>query len=275
MTYMDICQKLKSFGIDEYRREAALLLSHFFGVTPAELPFCRDKEFFSAELVAALKCREKRYPLQYILGEWQFCTETYRVGPGCLIPRPETEQLVLDAAEALPQNGVFLDLCTGSGCIAISVLLRRPDCRAIAVDISKEALVYAKENAVRLGVSDKVEFKICDVLDKNAIEKLVGGRKFAAVLSNPPYIKEDEIDGLAPELAFEPRCALDGGFDGLDFYRAIVENFKNCVSDGGFMLFEIGSGQSDDLKKIASEHGFGARVGYDLSGHDRTVYLGK
>ena len=275
MTYTEICQKLKGFGIDEYRREAALLLSHFFGVSPAELPFCRDKEFYSAELVAALKCREKRYPLQYILGEWQFCTETYCVGPGCLIPRPETEQLVLDAAEALPQNGVFLDLCTGSGCIAISVLRRRPDCRAIAVDISEEALVYARKNAVRLGVSNKVEFKICDVLDKNAIEKLVGGRKFAAVLSNPPYIKEDEIDGLAPELAFEPRCALDGGFDGLDFYRAIVENFKNYVSDGGFMLFEIGAGQSDDLKTIASDHGFGARVGYDLSGHDRRVLIEK
>lgn len=275
MTYTDICQKLKSFGIEEYRREAALLLSHFCGVSPTELPFCRDKDFFSAGLVAALKCREKRYPLQYILGEWQFCTETYSVGPGCLIPRPETEQLVLDAVKYLSPNAVFLDLCTGSGCIALSILKRRPDCRAIAVDISDEALVYANKNAKALGLENKIEFKTCDVLSLDAPVTVCGEEKVSAVLSNPPYIPDADIDGLAPELAFEPRIALDGGDDGLDFYRTIVKNFKSSLTDGGFMLFEIGAGQSEDIKKIAEENGFAASVGCDLSGHDRTVYLEK
>ena len=273
MTYTDICMKLKSFGIEEYRREAALILSHFFGVSPAELPFCRDRDFFSAGLVAALKCREKRYPLQYVLGEWQFCTETYSVGPGCLIPRPETEQLVLDAVDALPENAVFLDLCTGSGCIALSVLKRRPDCRAVAVDISEEALFYAKKNAKALGLEERIEFKTCDVLSESAPEIICGGEKVSAILSNPPYIPDSDIDALEPELAFEPRIALDGGDDGLDFYRTIVKSFKNSLADGGFILFEIGSGQSGDLKRIASENGFEASVGYDLSGHDRRVCL--
>ena len=113
------------------------------------------------------------------------------------------------------------------------------------------------------------------VLSDGAPEMICEGKKVSAVLSNPPYIPDADIDALAPELAFEPRIALDGGDDGLDFYRSIVESFKGVLADSGFMLFEIGIGQSEDLKKIAEKNGFSASVGYDLAGHDRTVYLEK
>ncbi len=273
MTYLDICNRLKAVGIEEYRREAGLLISHFCSVPREMLPFCRDRDFNETGLIAAVKCRERRYPLQYIFGEWQFCTESYFVGPGCLIPRPETEQMVLDAVRMLPEGAAFLDLCTGSGCITVSILVRRPDLRAVAVDISPEALRYAVKNAERYGVSDRVEFAVADVLDKDAVTKICGGRKFDAVLSNPPYIPKSDISGLAPELSFEPELALDGGDDGLVFYRAITENFGRVLVDGGFILYETGRGQTKDVARIGEENRFEPRIGFDLAGHDRNVTL--
>ena len=275
LTYLDICNRLKAAGIEEYRREAGLLISHFCGVARELLPFCRDRDFNETGLIAAVKCRERRYPLQYIFGEWQFCTETYFVGPGCLIPRPETEQMVLDAVEKLPTGATFLDLCTGSGCITVSILVRRPDLSAVAVDVSPEALRYAVKNAERYGVTDRVEFVTADILEDGAAEKICGDRKFDAILSNPPYIPKKEISALAPELSFEPDIALDGGEDGLVFYRTVTEKFGDKLKDGGFILYEAGSGQSGDIVDIAEKNGFDSKVGFDLAGHDRNITLTK
>ena len=275
LTYLDICNRLKAAGIEEYRREAGLLISHFCGVAREMLPFCRDRDFNETGLIAAVKCRERRYPLQYIFGEWQFCTETYFVGPGCLIPRSETEQMVIDAVSDLKEGALFADLCTGSGCIAVSVLVRRPDVRAVAVDISPEALRYAIKNAERYGVSDRIEFITADILENEAPLRIANGRKFDAILSNPPYIPKREIAELEPELSFEPKNALDGGEDGLVFYRSVTERYGEVLSDDGFILYEIGSGQSADIVEIGEKNGFSSKISFDISGHDRNIMLRK
>ena len=273
MTYKSICDILKNAGIEEYGFESALLISHFCRVPREQLFFRRDEDFVSDELCAAVELRATRYPLQYVLGEWEFCTEKYKVGKGCLIPRQETEFIVEYAACQLTKNATFLDLCTGSGCIAISTLVRRPDCRAVGVDFSPLALSYAEENASLNGVRDRVSFILCDLLEGNAHMEVCGERKFDAIISNPPYIPTDTVDTLEKELFAEPREALDGGGDGLIFYRTIVKNFAPYLADGGFMLFEIGDGQGEALRAIAEKNGFDFHLEHDLAGKERNVIL--
>ena len=162
----------------------------------------------------------------------------------------------------LPKEAIFADLCTGSGCIAISTLAHRPDCRAVAVDLSEEALAIARENAVLNGVSNRITFLHADVLSGNAL----GDALFDAVVSNPPYIVSDVIDTLEPEVLCEPRMALDGGKDGLQFYRVLTRDYGRNVKQDGFLLFEIGYDQGDALKALCS-----CEVKRDYSGNDRIV----
>ncbi len=146
----------------------------------------------AADYAAALRRLRDREPLAYILGEWYFYEEVYSVSPDCLIPRPETELLVEELIRRLPENAVFADLCTGSGCIAISTLVHRPDCRAVAVDLSEKALALAAANAGRNGVADRLILRRADVLTGTALES----DRFDAVVSNPPYIASSVIDTL-------------------------------------------------------------------------------
>lgn len=273
MTYSEICKRLEAVGIEDPSHEAAILLCHFCPVPREELPFRRNEDFSSPELASAVKKREARYPLQYIIGEWSFCDESYRVGEGCLIPRSETELLVMRACELLPRGTRFLDLCTGSGCIAVSVLKRRPDCTAVGVDVSAMALRYASENARRNGVTDRVTFTEADILDPAVPEKLFSDGGFAAILSNPPYIKCSAASELEPELSFEPALALFGGEDGLVFYRAAVSGFLPYFMKGGFALFEIGYDLGEDMRKLCAENGYECKVEKDLAGLDRLVYV--
>lgn len=273
MTYSEICKRLEAAGIESPAHEAALLLEHFCSVPREEIPFRRSEEFLSPELSAAVEKREKRYPLQYIFGEWGFCGESYKVGEGCLIPRSETELLVMRACELLPRGARLLDLCTGSGCIAVSVLKRRRDCTAVGVDVSERALRYASENARRNRVDDMVTFIESDILDPSSAERLFTGGGFSAILSNPPYIKRGAASELEPELSFEPELALFGGNDGMVFYRAIVSGFLPYVMSGGFALFEIGYDLGDDIKKICTDRGFDCTVEKDLAGLDRLAYV--
>lgn len=273
MTYSEVCQRLASAGIEAPLYETALLLEHFCGVRREELPFRKNEDFSSPGLESAVKKRAGRYPLQYILGEWSFCNESYAVGEGCLIPRSETELLVMRACELLPQRARFLDLCTGSGCIAVSVLKRRPDCNAVGVDISEEALSYASENARRNGVAGRVTFTEADILDPAVPKKLFSDGGFAAILSNPPYIKCGAASGLEPELSFEPALALFGGEDGLLFYRAVVSGFLPYVMKGGFALFETGYDLGEDIRTLCAENGYECKVEKDLAGLDRLAYI--
>ncbi len=268
MTYAELVSMLTGAGIDSPEYDAARLIGHFSGRDPSAIRFSPAEDFPHPALADAAARRAAREPLQYILGEWDFYRETYRVEPGCLIPRADTEILVEYAARILPQGGRFLDLCTGSGCIAVSTLAARPDCTADAVDCFAVPLRLAAENALRNGVSDRLTVRRGDVL---AGEGAVG--KYACILSNPPYIERGVIPTLSPELAHEPSSALDGGEDGLIFYRAIVTQYRRHLAPGGCFIFEIGYDQATALEAIAREAGMHCTVRRDLGGCDRMAIL--
>jgi release factor glutamine methyltransferase len=266
---------LESAGIgDAYtcRYEAEILVSHFCHLKRAEIPLQRSVVYQTPELLAAVKQRLSRYPLQYIIGEWQFCNETYHVSPDCLIPRADTEILVETAAEMLPQSGRFIDLCTGSGCIAISLLAMRKDATGDAVDLYPNTLAVAEKNAARNGVADRFKAHLFDVLHPEFMESL---GKFDLILSNPPYIPTKVVDGLAPEVGFEPRAALDGGNDGLVFYRALLALYPQYLAPSGKMILEIGYDQGELLRELAHEHHLSFVLRKDLGGCDRVVILSR
>ena len=270
MTYNEICIALADAGIENDRGEAAMLICHFCGINKAELLGRREESFEDPQLDAAIIKRCSHYPLQYILGYWDFCHETYRVTEDTLIPRQDTEKLVELAVRMLPDRARILDLCTGSGCVAISTLASRPDCHAVAVDLYDGALEIAGENAETNGVGDRIGFLKADVLKPDFMEPL---GDFDAILSNPPYIETNQIPLLDEEVSFEPETALDGGSDGLDFYRVIIGDYGKYLRAGGFMLLEIGCDQGKSVASIAQEAGFRCEVYKDYGGNDRVAYL--
>ena len=218
-----------------------------------------------AELMEALSRKLSGEPIQYIFGEWEFYGFRMFCGPGCLIPRPETELLAEYVIRNLPDDGVFLDLCTGSGCISVAVLNNRPDARCVAVDISDEALKYAKRNAELYGLSDRMKIVERDLLRFETEEK------FDAVISNPPYIKTEDMAGLSVEVKKEPSVALDGGYDGLKFYRAIIGGFEKNLKEDGFFAFEAGEDTAGAVSSLLYGNGFVPRIIKDYSGLPRIV----
>lgn len=212
----------------------------------------------------AVKRLSEGEPLAYIIGKWYFYDEEYKVSPHCLIPRPETEHLVDEIIRTAPKNAVIADLCTGSGCIAISSLKHRPDITAVAVDISENALEIAKENAKNNGVSERIEFICSDVLNNDPLKNT----KFDIIVSNPPYIVRDVIPTLSQQVKHEPIIALDGGEDGLDFYRRIFEFYVSHVKPGGKIICEIGYDQGEILKKK-----YDCTIIKDYSSNDRVAIL--
>lgn len=272
MTYNEVCMALASAEIENNRGEAAMLICHFCGLNKAELLGRRDDDFQSQALEDAVRRRCEHYPLQYILGYWDFCHETYRVTEDTLIPRQDTEKLVELAVRLMPENARFIDLCTGSGCVAISTLAARSDCRAVAVDLFQPTLDVAGENAERNGVGERLGLVANDVLHPEFMDEL---GKFDCILSNPPYIETHKLDLLAEELSFEPEAALDGGDDGLVFYRAIIGSYGKYLTDHGVMLLEIGCDQAKSVTAIAHANGFRCEVYKDFGGNDRVAYLTK
>ena len=247
-----------------------MLICHFCGINKAELLLKRDEDFCSPELEKAVKQRASHYPLQYILGYWDFFHETYRVTEDTLIPRQDTEKLVELAIRILPPKARFADLCTGSGCVAISTLASRPDCTAVAVDLFPKTLDVARENAESNGVGARLGFLRADVLKPDFMNEL---GKFDAILSNPPYIEREKLSLLDEELSFEPDTALDGGDDGLDFYRVIIREYGKYLSDDGFMLLEIGYDQAKAISAIAFDAGYKCEVYKDYGGNDRVAFI--
>ncbi len=268
MTLSALAAALATGGISDAAWEARLLFAHFGGYSPAAL-IGTDPTLECQQLEDALSRRLKREPLQYILGEVEFCHEVYHVSPDCLIPRPDTELLVEWATKLLPRNAHFADLCTGSGCIAISTLSARTDLHADAYDISEGALDLAEKNASRNSVAERLTLRRRDLLT-DEIDGI-----YDALLSNPPYIPPVVIDTLAPEIAFEPRIALDGGADGMDFYRAILLRDLCHLKAGGYILFEIGYDQADAITALASAHALSCRIERDLGGNARLAILKK
>ena len=268
--------RLKAAGKEAYAFEAELLLEKAAGLNRTAL-FLRGEEVLSSDVLTAYESylaeREQGRPTQYILGEWEFMGLPFCVGEGVLIPRGDTEVLVETILER-QQTEKFksiLDIGTGSGCIPISLGHYGKFENIMAVDISQKALGYATENAVKNNI--KIDFYESDLFTNLPAE---WKGKLDAIVSNPPYIPKKDIEELMTEVKdFEPMNALDGGEDGLDFYRAIVEQGREWLKDGGWLFFEIGYDQGEDLRKLL--HAFGYTEidsRQDLAGLDR-VALGR
>ncbi len=272
MNYNELLERLLKISSDSAAFEAKVMIESFTKYKISYLVNNPSENIESEELLSALLRREKHEPLQYIIGQWDFFRQTYYVDENCLIPRSDTEVLVEKAIELLPENARFLDLCTGSGCIAISTLAERSDTSAVMVDKFPKTLDIARKNAALNGVDDRVEALLFDVLIE---ENMLNGACFDAILSNPPYIRPEVIELLSEEVKKEPYAALYGGEDGLIFYNKIVQCYSKFLSKEGFFLFEIGYDQGDALVKIASENGFNCQIIKDYSGNDRVALIKK
>lgn len=250
-----------------------------------------------AEFDSAVARAEAGEPVALITGEQAFFRESYLVTADTLIPRPDTERVVeavlsalrsvaaLQGVAVLQDGGHFLDLCTGSGCIAISAAANTPArlSSVTAVDNSPGALAVAQKNAarnrekaVRPENFDVFRFIAADVTDKEAADEITRGRRFDIIAANPPYIKTADLQSLDASVRdFEPLSALDGGEDGFRFYRAIIENFSPALADGGVMIFEIGYDQREGIIDLAEKYGFSCKVTRDWGGNDRVAEMTK
>jgi release factor glutamine methyltransferase len=247
-----------------------LLLAHLLKLPRMKLYLNFERVLTTAETDALrefVKRRAAREPLQHIVGSTSFCGYEIAVNRHVLVPRPETELLaelgwqfvterraparpekadVAEQAGPVPGAPMALDFCTGSGCIAIALAAKCPDAKIVATDISADALVLAKENAARNNVAERIQF-----LQGDSFGALPDETRFDLIISNPPYIPSAEIETLEPEVRdFDPRAALDGGADGLEFYRLIASKAKMFLEPAGKIMVEFGDGQGDAVRKI-------------------------
>ena len=260
-------QKLKEAQLEEAQLDARLLLEEICGTDHNTLLCHGDREVSEAEEEQYRKALEQRavhVPLQHLLGYQDFMGLRFQVNEHVLIPRQDTEILVEEAMRYLHDGMRILDLCTGSGCILLSLLHYSNDCEGVGVDISQEALRVAAQNAELLGIK-------ADFLKSDLYEKVTG--KFDLLVSNPPYIERKVIPTLMEEVReYDPYIALDGGEDGLDFYRRIIGGAQDYLKRGGQILMEIGSGQAKAVSELLREAGFKEiDVCRDFAGLDRVV----
>ena len=268
MTLFDIQRRLRAVGIEEAAWEARLLAARYTGLSDARLLLMREEELTAPGLEEAVRRRESREPLQYILGEWSFMGLSFALSPDCLIPRPDTETLVEYALRHLPKNARVADLCTGSGCIGIALAHYRPDITVTAVDLFPETARMAEKNAHRLGVADRVAVIVGDVTK----EIFPAGEIFDAIVSNPPYITIGEMQTLAPELAFEPRAALTDEGNGLSVIRGVLDTASRVLFPGGRLLMEFGAAQGESVTCMAQEYSLSdIHILKDAGGHDRVL----
>ncbi len=266
MKLSEAIKKLSEAGIDSARHDARELFMHFGGFTPSDF-LAGDVLCDSLDLADAIERRAARYPLQYIIGKTWFYREEYLVNEDCLIPRPDTELLVDYAVKHIKSGALFADLCTGSGCVGISVLKNTEGTRALLADISDGALALASRNALHNGVAERAELRRVDVLSE------VPEGKFFAVLSNPPYVADSVYRELESEIYHEPKLAFVGGIDGADFYRKLTPIYKEKIEKDGFIAYEIGYDQADILREIAVECGMTCEIIKDMGGNDRVAIL--
>ena len=246
-------------GIETPRLDAELLLSKALGATRIQLIVDATRPLAPDELARMrdfVKRRRTREPVAYILGEREFYGRAFRVDARVLVPRPDTETLVdvaLERSRAVSLSMRALDLCTGSGCVAISLGRERPTASGVATDVSPGALAVARDNALRLGAYN-VAFREGDLYA--AVDT---GRRFDVVTANPPYIAAGEIPSLAPEIReHEPRLALEAGDDGLALLRRVVEGAPAHLVPGGILAVEVGAGEAGDVATLFEAAGFDA-----------------
>ena len=266
MTLKEAEELLLGAGIEDARHEARIIFAEVGG-EPLYKLLTPSYSSESPEVEKALKRRAEREPLAYVIGAVDFYNERYKVTPDCLIPRADTEILVDFAVKHIPEGESFVDLCTGSGCVAVSTLANTKGTRAIAADISEGALSVARENAEFMGVANRVDFKLFDVKSGALCERAF------AVLSNPPYVSEESYKTLEPEIYKEPREAFVGGADGGDFYRILTPIYRDVIDPRGFIAYEIGFDQRAIMEQIAEENGMNLQIIRDLGGRDRVAVL--
>ncbi|MCK5237164.1 MAG: peptide chain release factor N(5)-glutamine methyltransferase [Deltaproteobacteria bacterium] len=272
-------RNLVRFGIEEASREAYLFLSYLLGVG---IPEVREKHGhdLTPDLRETLRVwierRGKREPLQYIVGETEFMGLDFMVCGDVLIPRPETELLaemaLLELSGGDDKDVLTLDLCTGSGCVAVSVAARAPWVRIIATDITQAAIDTAVKNALLNDCVTRIEFFRGDLF--RAIEHVGLEESFSVITANPPYIKTSEIASLMPEVGeFEPMHALDGGHDGLDVIRGIVKDAHRFLKKNAPLILEVGYDQSSEVLEIlkADDNYTEVEVRKDLSDIERVI----
>lgn len=277
MTYRECYEKgsriLNEAGIEESTLDARLLLEAVCGTDRNDLlvhgeqpvePEAEEKYF------GWIGKRAGRIPLQQLTGEQDFMGLTFTVNENVLIPRQDTEILVEEVLKELHDGMRVLDMCTGSGCILLSLLHYSNDCEGLGVDLSAEALEVAGRNVLKVLTPEKAEH--AHFLQSDLFEKVEG--KFEIIVSNPPYIASAEVEKLMPEVRdHEPRMALDGTEDGLYFYRRIIEEAGKHLVSSGMLFFEIGYDQGQAVSELMREHGYReVQVVQDYAGLDRVVY---
>lgn len=267
--------RLLAAGIEKAEREAELLLFLATGINRVAL--YRDNPEISSgqfqEIQALVSRRERHEPLQYIIGEVDFLDLKLSVGPGVLIPRPETELMAEYAIrEVKSQNPRLriLDICTGSGCIALSLAKQFPDASVFAADISEKAIEYAKRNKLKNSLHNVYFFRN-SLLD--AVRQHAEDSQFDMVIANPPYIRSGDIRGLAQEIKdWEPVTALDGGPDGMACYRNIVPEARKILKNHGILMLEIGEGCSGPVRDMIVSAGYARCESIrDYAGHERII----
>ena len=273
--FLDIRRELKQGGVIDTTLEARELTC--FGVNKTREELTRDGRLYAPpELERRVRELTARHlagePVAYLIGEWEFYGLPLDISPAVLIPRPDTEVLATKLIDAARGAGScrILDLCAGSGCIGLAAAANLPNARVLLGEYDEEALKICRQNIRRNRLTARVASLKIDAREKPA--RTLG--EFQFLVSNPPYIPSADIDTLdASVREHEPRLALDGGADGLDFYRVICEKWRDALCENGMLFFEVGIGQADQVLRIMRSHGFGdIQIVKDLNNIPRVVY---
>lgn len=274
--YRKCIELLRASEIENSENEARLIIQNVLSIDYNSFLMSRYESVSEKQESSVFELIQRRIlgePLQYILGQWDFYTSSFYVGEGVLIPRPETEFLCEKAIDFLKNkpNAVVYDLCSGSGCIGLSVKKAVPSAEVYLFELSDKALYYLYKNRESLGFKESVAVSQCDVLNGLPVSL----PRPDIILSNPPYIKTDELKTLQNEVKREPSMALDGGNDGLEFYRAIFEKWLPLLNDDGICIIECGEGQTDDICELFNKQCKIAIAVDDFNGFDRYVIAHK
>ena len=257
--YLDVRQRLRESGVESSTLEARELVCFGTGKSREELQ--RDSRLYAspereAQVRRLVERRMAGEPVAYLIGEWEFYGLPLDISQDVLIPRADTEVLAEQAIAYIQQLGEcrVLDLCAGSGCVGLAIAAQAPQARVVLGEIDDSALKICRQNIRRNSLSARVTPIQMDAREKPA--RSLG--EFQCIISNPPYIPTGDIAGLEPSVRdYEPHMALDGGADGMDFYRAITEQWKEALAPGGRLYFEVGIGQADPVLRLMRSQGFG------------------
>lgn len=269
--YHETKAKLAAAGIDDCAFEAMVIMETVTGKSKAEIIGDYESELTLDEerkLLSTLALRMAHYPLQYILGYWEFYGRKFLVGEGVLIPRQDTEKVIEVCIEHLKdiKRPKIIDLCAGSGCIGITLAKEVPNSSVIMIEKYEHAIRYVLENASEIS-PENTTLIMDDIFDDVRLTSRVH-----LIVSNPPYLSDEDMKDLQPELLYEPETAFYGGSDGLYFYRRIAKEYKRYIKPKGALVFEIGAAQGEAVKDILEKEGYAdVRIIKDYSRNDRVV----